>query len=289
MRDLTNKTAVITGAASGLGLAMARAFCEEGMRVVLADLQGPALAEAERALGAEGFEVLAVAVDVADAASVQRLAQRAVEHFGGVDVLVNNAGIAGDLPRESWQHDLANWRRVLDVNLLGAVHGIHSFVPLLLEQAAGGHIVNTASMGGLMALPYLAPYAAAKSALVALSESLDIELKALGANVGVSVLCPGMVQTGLTQAGRDHAACTAVAPSAPAEAFYRNSQKAAQQATVTAQFVAQQVIEGIRANSFYILTHEGAFDLAKSRWLRLSTHPPEYTESDHEPQYRHQR
>lgn len=272
MENLTNRVAVVTGAASGLGLAMAQAFVRAGMRVVLADMPGPALAEAERSLAAGGFDVLAVAVDVADAASVQALAQRTVEHFGGVDVLVNNAGIAGDLPRESWAHDLANWRRVLDVNLMGAVHGIHSFVPLLLERADGGHIVNTASMGGLMALPYLAPYAAAKSALVALSESLDIELKALGARIGISVLCPGMVQTGLTQPGRDHPASTASAPSPAAMAFYQGSQKAAQQASVTAQFVAQKVVEGIRANRFYILTHEGALDLAKKRWQRLQNH-----------------
>src|SRR5690554_4330552 len=161
MQKLQDKTAVVTGAASGLGLAMAKAFCQEGMRVVLADLPGPALAEATRSLGDQGFAVLAVAVDVADSASVDALARCSIEHFGRVDVLCNNAGIAGDLPRESWEHDLANWRRVLDVNLMGVIHGIHSFIPLMLGQAGGGHVINTASMGGLVALPYLAPYAAA--------------------------------------------------------------------------------------------------------------------------------
>jgi NAD(P)-dependent dehydrogenase (short-subunit alcohol dehydrogenase family) len=272
MQQLANRTAVVTGAASGLGLAMARAFCVEGMRVVLADLQGPALSEAERNLAAEGFQVLAVPVNVADAESVEALAQRTVEHFGGVDVLVNNAGISGDLPRESWEHDLANWRRVLDINLMGVIHGIHSFVPLLLKQADGGHIVNTGSMASLMALPYLAPYAVAKTGMIALSESLDLELKALGANIGVSVLCPGMVQTGLTKPGRDHPDSTAAAPSAPATAFYQGSQKAAERATVTPEQVAQMVLEAIRANRFYILTHEGALALAEKRWLRLKDH-----------------
>lgn len=269
MRDLTGKTAVVTGAASGLGRAMAWAFCEAGMQVALADLQGPALVEAERELRASGFRVVAVTVDVTSAASVQALAECVVEQFGGVDVLVNNAGITGDLPRESWSHDLANWQRVLDVNLKGVIHGLHSFVPLLLERADGGHIVNTASMGGLMALPYMAPYAATKAAIVALSESLDLELKALGANIGISVLCPGIVQTAMTHIRRDHPGSSASSPSPPALEFYRASQQAAQRTTVTAQFVARKVLEGVRANNFYIFTHEGALELAHERWQRL--------------------
>lgn len=269
MQKLQDKTAVVTGAASGLGLAMAKAFCQEGMRVVLADLPGPALAEATRSLGDQGFAVLAVAVDVADSASVDALARCSIEHFGRVDVLCNNAGIAGDLPRESWEHDLANWQRVLDVNLMGVIHGIHSFIPLMLGQAGGGHVVNTASMGGLVALPYLAPYAAAKTALIALSESLELELQAKGADIGVSVLCPGMVKTGLTQPGRDHSACIAFAPSAHAQAFYQGTRKAAGLTVVSAEDVARKAIQGIRSGQFFILTHEGSLAPAQKRGQRL--------------------
>lgn len=269
MQKLQDKTAVVTGAASGLGLAMARAFCQEGMRVVLADLPSPALAAATRSLSDEGFTVLAVEVDVACSVSVSALAQRSIEHFGRVDVLCNNAGISGDLPRESWEHDLTNWQRVLDVNLMGVIHGIHSFIPLMLGQPDGGHVINTASMGGLVALPYLAPYAAAKAGLIALSESLELELQALGANIGVSVLCPGMVQTGLTRPGQDHAASSAASPSAPAQAFYQGTQKAAGQTTVSADDVARKVIEGIRNGKFFILSHEGTLAPAQKRWQRI--------------------
>ncbi|HDZ57847.1 MAG TPA: SDR family NAD(P)-dependent oxidoreductase [Pseudomonas xinjiangensis] len=268
MQHLMGKTAVVTGAASGLGLAMAGAFCREGMRVVLADLPSPALTEAAHSLSDKGFAVLGVAVDVADAASVDALARRSIEHFGRVDVLCNNAGIAGDLPRESWEHDLANWRRVLDVNLMGVIHGIHSFIPLMLGQP-DGHVINTASMGGLVALPYLAPYAASKAALIALSESLELELNALGANISVSVLCPGMVQTGLTRPGMDHSVCTAAPPSAPAQEFYQGTQKSAVQATVSADDVARKAIEGMRNGQFFILSHGGTLATAQKRWQRL--------------------
>lgn len=144
----------MTGAASGLGLAMARLFVAEGMHVVLADLPGERLDAAVQSFDAG--QVTAVPTDVSDPGSMAQLAER-VRAEGGVDLLCNNAGITGDLPRCSWEHDLANWRRVLDVNLLGVVNGLHSFVPMMLEQGREGHIVNTASMGGLMALPSSAP------------------------------------------------------------------------------------------------------------------------------------
>ncbi|MDB6052127.1 MAG: putative oxidoreductase [Pseudomonas sp.] len=269
MLELLNKTAVVTGAASGLGLAMARLFIREGMRVVLADLPGAALDTALQSLKVKAGNVVAMPTDVSDPDSVAALAAY-VGSLGGVDLLCNNAGITGDLPRVSWEHDLANWRRVLDVNLMGVVHGLHSFVPLMIEQGREGHIVNTASMGGLMALPYLSPYAAAKSALIALSESLSLELSTLKADIAVSVLCPGMVATGMTGPGSDHPDCTAPAPGDAAVAFRQNTRNALQNATVTAEQVAAQLLIAIHEKRFYVLTHEHALELAGLRWQRLT-------------------
>ena len=273
MRELANKTAVITGAASGLGLAMAHAFHREGMRVVLADLPGRALEKACEALAQQGAKVLAVAVDVANADSVEALA-REVDALGGADILCNNAGITGDRPRNSWEHDLDNWRRVLDVNLMGVIHGLHSFVPRLLRQGRPAHIVNTASMGGLMAIPYIAPYVAAKSALVALSESLRVELEAEGAAIGVSVFCPGLIRTGLTGPGRDHSASRVSEPSAAALAFQQGTQQALGKATLSAERAANTLLTAIRQNQFYVLTHEGSLALAGQRWQRLTDQYP---------------
>jgi NAD(P)-dependent dehydrogenase (short-subunit alcohol dehydrogenase family) len=267
MLELAGKTAVVTGAASGLGLALARLFVAEGMHVVLADLPGAALDAAVQ--GFKPGQVTAAPTDVSDPVSMAALAER-VKAEGGVDLLCNNAGITGDLPRCSWEHDLANWRRVLDVNLFGVVNGLHSFVPLMLEQGREGHIVNTASMGGLMALPFLSPYAAAKAALVALTESLDLELKSLGADIAVSVLCPGMVRTGLTGPGSDHQESRAAPPGVAARAFHENAQKALHNSTVTAEQVAMQLLLAIHEKRFYVLTHENSLELAGLRWQRLT-------------------
>ncbi len=278
MQELANKTAVITGAASGLGLAMARAFQREGMRVVLADLPGPTLEAARESLEGQGGEVLAMAVDVSDADSVEALA-RQVDAIGGADILCNNAGITGDRPRNSWEQDLGNCRRVLDVNLMGVIHGLHSFVPRLLRQGRPAHIVNTASMGGLMAIPFIAPYVAAKSALVALSESLALELRSEGAPIGVSVLCPGLVRTGLTGPGRDYPASRAPEPSAAAQAFQQATQQALEKAQLSADEVAEQLIVAIRAQRFYVLTHAGSLALAEQRWQRLVGEYPNHSRS----------
>ncbi|QIE89809.1 SDR family NAD(P)-dependent oxidoreductase [Pseudomonas nitroreducens] len=269
MNELNRKTAVVTGAASGLGLAMARAFCREGMRVVLVDLPGMALERALASLVEEGGDALAIATDVADAGAVDVLAER-IDALGGVDLLCNNAGITGDRPRASWAHDLSNWRRVLDVNLMGVIHGLHSFVPRMIASGRPGHIVNTASMGGLMAIPFIAPYVAAKAALVALSESLAMELRAEGTAIGVSVLCPGMVRSGLTGPGRDHRQSTAQEPSAAARQFQARTQETLANARLSADDVATALIAAIREDRFYVLTHEGSLELAGQRWQRLN-------------------
>lgn len=268
MSDWHYQTAVVTGAASGLGLAMARAFGRLGTQVVLGDLPGAPLRQAVAQLSAEGLRVQAVAVDVTDIDSVQALA-RQVDEWGGADVLCNNAGISGDRPRECWAQDPANWRRVLDVNLLGVVHGLNAFVPRMIASGRRCHIVNTASMGALIALPYIAPYIASKHAVLALSQSLRLELKQAAADIGVSVLCPGLVNTAMTGPGRDHPDSQCAAPSDPAAAFARQVDNALGDAKVSAADVADEVVSAIRNRRFRIMTHPGSLDLARQHWQQL--------------------
>jgi len=271
MRDLQNRVAVITGAASGLGLAMAERFASEGMKLVLADLPGGPLELAGEQLSRAGVDVLIRGVDVTDHGAVQAMADDVATRFGRLDLLCNNAGITGDRPRNTWEHDPTNWRRVLDVNLMGIIHGLHAFMPLLLENKNGAHVVNTSSMGGLSSHPFIGPYVAAKSAVVALSETLKKELDIEGASVGVSVLCPGMVRTGLTGLSRDRPESRVQEPTEPALRFQNKSQLAAKQAMVTSADVAGTLVEAIRDNRFFVLTHEGSVELARQRyqWIEI--------------------
>ena len=194
MDQLDGRVAVVTGAASGIGLGMARAFAAEGMKVVLADVDVAGLDAAAASLDAE---TLAVPTDVADAGAVARLADRTVEHFGGVHVVCNNAGVF--TIGYQWETSLEDWSWVLGVNLTGVIHGIHSFVPRMLASGEPGHVVNTASMGGLIASPLTGPYGASKHAVVGISKGLRAELKMTRQPVGVSVVCPGEVATGILE------------------------------------------------------------------------------------------
>jgi len=198
MQDLAGKTAVITGAASGMGRAFAERFADAGMNIVLADVEVPRLEEAAAAVAARGVETLAVPTDVSDAAAVDRLRDAALERFGRVHLLCNNAGVGGSL---SGRHiDLDEWRWVLGVNLWGVVHGHRSFLPHLLEHG-DGHIVNTASMAGHF--PGHGAYSASKWAVVAITEGLYQQLRAQGSTVGVSCLCPGWVATDIGTSDRN--------------------------------------------------------------------------------------
>ena len=171
MKDLSKRVAVVTGAASGIGYALAERFADEGMRVVLADVEEKALAMASEKLAARGAAALAVRTDVANPADVQALAEATLARFGAVHVLCNNAGVGGDVA-PVWELPLESWRWVLDVNFWGVVHGVRTFVPIMLRQDGEGHIVNTASMAGHLSLPLLGPYHATKFAVVSLTESL---------------------------------------------------------------------------------------------------------------------
>ena len=191
MRELAGKTAFVTGGASGIGLALGRAFAQAGMKVMLADIEVDALAAAVGSLSDFGPNVQGVTCDVADAASVEHAANTAYAAFGHVHVVCNNAGVAGGSGIDDISLD--TWRWVLDVNLMGVLHGIRTFLPHIRAHGEGGHIVNTASLAGLQSGLGFSPYATSKFAVVAMSEGLAMQLKPLG--IGVTVLCPGFVRT----------------------------------------------------------------------------------------------
>src|ERR1700736_4864523 len=199
MRELAGKTAFVTGGASGIGLALGRAFAQAGMTVMLADIESEALAAAVESLHNFGPAVRSVICDVADASSVERAANASFEAFGNVHVVCNNAGVAagGGIDNIS----LDNWRWVLDVNLIGVLHGIRTFLPHIRGHGAGGHIVNTASMAGMNGGLGFSPYVASKFAVVGMSEGLATQLRPLG--IGVTVLCPSYVRTRIGESGRN--------------------------------------------------------------------------------------
>jgi len=239
--DLRGRVAVVTGAASGIGFALCERFAAEGMRVVMADVDPARLGAAAERLDAE---VEAVPTDVARWEDVDALARRARERFGAVHVLCSNAGVTRPAP--AWELTLEQWEWVIGVNLWGVIHGMRAFVPGMIERGEAAHVVNTASVGGLVAFPQLAAYSAAKSGVVALSESLAHDLRAHGAPVGVSVLCPGPVTTGFRVHSR------ALQPSADEQPLPDAVDDVDWRAPAD---VAAHVVDAIVHDRFWILTH----------------------------------
>jgi len=200
MKDLAGKVAVVTGGASGIGLALGHAFGQQGMKIVVADVEIPAMDAAVKQLHHAGIDAVGISVDVSSSDSVDALAEATFERFGTAHVICNNAGVGpGGV---SWELPQSVWRWVIDVDLWGVINGIRSFVPRLVEQGEG-HVVNTASVGGLLASPGMAPYSAAKHAVVGLSESLKQDLQLAGSPVGVTILCPSMTRTRMNNSGRN--------------------------------------------------------------------------------------
>jgi NAD(P)-dependent dehydrogenase (short-subunit alcohol dehydrogenase family) len=251
--------AVITGGASGIGRAVARRAAAEGMKVVIADVEERALKEAESELTGQGADAIAVTTDVSDAASVHGLRDRTLRQYGAVHLVHNNAGVGGGGP--IWEVPEQDWRWIMGVNLWGVVHGVANFVPLLIEQGEG-HVVNTASIAGLITAPFLGPYNATKQAVVAISETLYKDLQAADVSgVGVSVLCPGFVKTRIADSGRNRPDW------APGRAGWGSGREieggddaqAVVQGLVDsgipAEVVAERVLDAVRADTFYILTH----------------------------------
>jgi NAD(P)-dependent dehydrogenase (short-subunit alcohol dehydrogenase family) len=271
MQDLEGRVAVVTGGASGIGLALAKRWIAEGMRVVIADLRQDALDAAVRELEAAGGEVLGVPTDVSQGDEVEALAARALEAFGAVHLVCNNAGVGGE-HGTAWEQSRAGWDWVLGVNLWGVIHGVRTFLPILLSQGEPGHIVNTASIAGLRAMPYTAGYSASKYAVVGLSESLDQELREQGAPIGVSVLCPGTVRTGILDPDRDRPEGVAIPEADAAEAAAEQKEATRQllaRIGVEPEAVAERVADAVLENRFWIFTHAGAVDWVRDRTERL--------------------
>ena len=254
MRELAGKTAFVTGGASGIGLALGRAFAEAGMKVMLADIETDALEIAVKSLHNAGPKVRGIVCDVTDPASVARAAEASFDAFGNVHVVCNNAGVAAAGGVESISLD--NWRWVLDVNLMGVLYGVHAFLPHMRAHGEGGHIVNTASMAGMLGGLGFSPYIASKFAVVGMSEGMAIQLKPLG--IGVSVLCPGFVRTGISDSGRNRQERYGVShvpdPSTAAGAMTAMIAGMVQAGIDPAQ-VAAKVLNAIREDELYVFTH----------------------------------
>lgn len=255
MHQLGNRVAVITGAASGIGFALAQAMAGQGMRLVLSDIEPSALQWARDQLVQQGATVAVQVTDVGDAAQVQALADLAYERFGAVNVLCNNAGVAASshfLP--VWEVPLADWAWMLSVNLMGVVHGLRAFVPRMLAGGEEGHIVNTASTAGLLAGS--GPYSASKQGVVCLTEGLFHDLRARQAKLSASVLCPGYIRTAIAGAERNRPEGGAAATSAALTDEVKlatDAMSAALQAGFAPSVVADAVIDAIRCDRFYVV------------------------------------
>ena len=258
MQDFQEKVAVITGAASGIGRGLAERCAREGMKVVLADIEEQPLTQTAHELQANGATVLAVVTNVAKSSDVENLAQQTLSTFGGVHLLCNNAGVGGDT--WLWKNTIAEWEWIIGVNLWGVIHGLHMFVPIMLEQDVDCHIVNTASLAGLAAYPGSSMYKMIEHAVVSLSETLYLELEQIGAKVKVSVLCPGVVRTRIFEAARNRPADLPKRSDGAEAGPYDNElaqkfwHRLTEEALPPSQ-VADAVFTAICDEQFYILTH----------------------------------
>ena len=268
MQQLDGKVAVVTGGASGIGLAMAQRFAREGMKLALADIETGALEQAAADFEADGVEVFPHVVDVSNADQMDGLAQAVLDRFGAVHVVCNNAGVATGGPM--WELSTADWEFALRPNLWGVIHGVRVFTKHLIAQDEG-HIVNTASLAGLVSVPGVGPYNVTKHGVVTLSETLHGELAALGSNVGVSVLCPGFVNTRLWDSERNRPEELKGAETAPNAEQEQAAQvlKALIVGGTPVDPIAERVLDAVRNQRFYILTHEGSEAFVEQRMQRI--------------------
>jgi len=262
MDDFKGRVAVVTGGGSGIGAAMARAFAAAGAKIVLADLDGAGMDRVCHEIADAGGDAIGVETDVTSLPAVEALADRATARFGAVHVVCNNAGVGVFGPLATASHK--DWQWVMNVNFWGVVHGVEVFVPRLLAQKQGGHIVNTASMAGLAGMPGLGVYCASKFAVVGLTESLYRELH--GTGIGASVLCPMIVKTQINESERNRPKDLqnpgAIEPTL-GDAQYTVSR------VIDPAAVAERVVAAIRAKSLYILTHQESRDILRRHWQRL--------------------
>lgn len=255
MDSLASKVAVITGAASGIGLAMAREFGRQGMRVVLSDVSEKNLTDAVTELQSEGIECFGQIADVRSAAAVDALAQAAVDAYGPVHVLCNNAGVVVFGPQ--WQLSEQDWAWVIDICLWGVINGVRAFVPRMLASEEPCHVVNIASMGGLLSAPFVGPYAAAKHGVVGLSKGLRVELG--GTNVGVTLVCPGNVRTNVARAMRDQREGQARKDNSDLDSFLDFLESGLQdENAMEPREVGKLVVRAVKTNQFWLLPNGAA-------------------------------
>ena len=272
MDELDGKVGVITGAASGIGRAMAVAFAAEGMHLSLADVEIGPLEDTAEMVRSEGVNALVVPTDVSDPTQVEALAERTIGEYGELHLACNNAGVSGG--GLTWEIDLDTWNWVLGVNLYGVIHGLRSFTPRIIDSG-GGHIVNTASMAGLTSPPGMSPYNVSKHAVVTLSESMSVELSMTHPEVGISVLCPGWVRTRIHEADRNR-------PTDPAEVEDERPELAGMRDLVAGLIeggldpaaVAAQVVTAVRENRPWVFTHPDWMDMATGRTERIVAGEP---------------
>jgi NAD(P)-dependent dehydrogenase (short-subunit alcohol dehydrogenase family) len=264
MEDLQGRVAIVTGGASGIGLAMAQRFAAEGMNVVLGDIEQGALDAAVASLRDSGASAVGALVDVSDPVQMTTLADAARDEFGGFHVVCLNAGVGGG--GLSWEADLATWKWVLDVNLWGIINGLHAFVPELVEQKVG-HVVITASLAGFVYGPGMGPYNASKAAAVAIGETLAAELAAEAPEVGVSILCPGWVNTRIFESDRNRPG--GAVERDPAAQQMRKEMAAFFAASMPATDVAEAVLAAVKERRLHILTHEMSEPALRDRIERV--------------------
>ncbi|MGH8778586.1 SDR family oxidoreductase [Paraburkholderia sp.] len=255
MFEFNNKVAVITGAASGFGRAFAEKAASLGMKLVLADVDAAALAQTVDALRAAGADAIGVPTDVSDATQVEALALAALDAFGKVHLLFNNAGVGSG--GFVWESSANDWAWVFGVNVMGVAHGVRTFTPIMLRQDEPAHIVNTASVAGLLSPPAMGVYNASKHAVVSLTETLYHDLKLTGGPVGCSLLCPAFVPTGIADAERSRpdALRNDAAPTHSQITAGKQLHRAVQSGKLSAADVADLTFDAIRARRFYIVTH----------------------------------
>jgi NAD(P)-dependent dehydrogenase (short-subunit alcohol dehydrogenase family) len=249
MKHLEGKVAAVTGAASGLGKAMALAFAAEGMNVALADVDEAGIKAVEEEVRSRKAKPFSMRVDVSKAAEVEAFAERTVAKLGAVHLVCNNAGVA--LTGAVWENTALDWEWILGVNLRGVVNGVRAFVPRLLAQDEG-HVVNTASVAGLISPPGMGAYCVSKHAVVTLSEALHHDLRERGSGVGVSVLCPAYVPTGIADSERNRPKDLGISRKTEKDAMMR---KAVSSGKKSAEEVARAVVAAVKEARFYILTH----------------------------------
>jgi NAD(P)-dependent dehydrogenase (short-subunit alcohol dehydrogenase family) len=274
VKELRGKVAVVTGAASGIGRALAKRLGGDGMRVVLADVEAAALQEVAQELEKSGVEALPVVTDVSQAEQVQALADQALAAFGKVHVVCNNAGVMiGGL---SWEAPLEDYEWVMGVNLWGVIHGVRTFVPILLEQDEPGYVINTASMAALTSMPYTGIYFMTKHAVLSLSETLYHELTLRGAKIGVSVVCPEVVATGIDRSERNRPELLRSAQQRSAEGKTVEAALSKGVATgVPPDWIADRAVESMQEGRFYVLADDDWRRTAETRLedIRLARNP----------------